>query len=126
MNDALTEGAFAVLGALICAIVPAILYRQGGIGGGDLKLLAACGALLQSTQGIEAEMYAFFGAALFAPAILAYRGQLIATLKNSAAIFMNLFLPKEKRRTVEDSALSWLRLGPAVLFGVLLTAYLHW
>lgn len=125
-NDALTEGGFAILGAVVCAIVPAILYRQGAVGGGDLKLLAACGAMLQSSQGVEAEMYTFFGATLFAPAFLAYRGQLISTLRNSALIFGNFFLPKEKRRTVDDKGLSWLRLGPAVLFGVMLTAYLHW
>ena len=126
MNDALTEGGLSVVGALICALVPMMLYRQGAIGGGDLKLLAAMGAILQTTLGVEAEMYCFFGAALFAPAILAYQGKLIATLKNSYLILANLFLPKSKQRTVEATALSWLRLGPAVLFGVALTAYLHW
>ena len=126
MNDAIEEGGLAFLGAAICAIVPALLFRQGAIGGGDLKMFAACGALLQPLQGVEAQMYAFFGAALFAPAILAYRGELLATLKNSAAIFMNFFLPKEKRRIVDNKGLSWLKLGPALLFGVMLTAYLHW
>jgi len=126
MNDALTEGGLALVGAFVCALVPLMLYRQGAIGGGDLKLLAAIGAILQTTLGVEAEMYGFFGAALFAPAMLAYQGKLIATLKNSFAIFVNLFLPKDKRRNVEETALSWLRLGPAVLFGVALTAYLHW
>lgn len=125
-NDALTEGGFSLLGAFMCALVPMMLYRQGAIGGGDLKLLAGIGALLQTTLGVEAEMYAFFGAALFAPAILAYQGKLIATLKNSFAILVNMFLPKAKRKTVEETALSWLRLGPAVFFGVALTAYLHW
>jgi len=126
MNDALTEGGLSLVGAFLCGIVPVVLYRQGGIGGGDLKLLAGVGAILQPTLGVEAEMYCFFGAALFAPALLAYRGKLIATLKNSYSILVNMFLPKTKRRTVEESSLSWLRLGPAVLFGVALTAYLHW
>ncbi len=126
MDAALTEGGFSLGGMLMCAVVPAILYRQGAIGGGDLKLLAAVGGFLQTTYGIEAEMYAFFGAALIAPAILAYQGKLILTIKNSFAILANLFLPKAKRRTVEETALTWLRLGPAVLFGVALTAYLHW
>jgi prepilin peptidase CpaA len=125
-NDALTEGGFSIVGALICGLVPMILYRQGAIGGGDLKLFAGIGAIMQTTLGVEAEMYSFFGAALFAPAILAYQGKLVATLKNSYSILVNLFLPKAKRRTVEEAALSWLRLGPAVFFGVALTAYLHW
>ena len=126
MEAALTEGGFSLAGAAVCAIVPVLLYRQGAIGGGDLKLLAAVGAILQTTLGVESQMYGFFGAALFAPAMLAYQGKLISTLKNSFTIFVNLFLPKGKRKNVEETALSWLRLGPAVLFGVVLTAYLHW
>lgn len=126
MDSALTEGGYSVVGALVCALVPAMMYRQGAIGGGDLKLLAGLGALLQTMMGIEAEMYGFFSAALIAPAILAYQGKLISTLKNSLAIFANLFLPKAKQRPVEESALSWFRLGPALFFGVALTVYLHW
>jgi prepilin peptidase CpaA len=123
---ALTEAGFSIVGALVCALVPAILYRQGAIGGGDLKLLAGVGALLQTMLGVEAEMYGFFAAALIAPGILAYQGKLIATLKNSFAILANVFLPKARRRTVEETALSWFRLGPALFFGVALTVYLHW
>jgi prepilin peptidase CpaA len=126
MNVALQEGGASIVGALVCALVPAMLYRQGAIGGGDLKLLAGLGALLQTMMGIEAEMYGFFAAALVAPAVLAYQGKLIATLKNAFAIFGNMFLPKAKQRPVEESALSWFRLGPALFFGVALTAYLHW
>lgn len=126
MDSALTEGGFSIVGALVCALVPALLYRQGAIGGGDLKLLACLGALLQTMFGVEAEMYGFFAAALIAPARLAYDGKLIATLKNAFTILANLFLPKAKQRHVEETALSWFRLGPALLFGVALTAYLHW
>jgi prepilin peptidase CpaA len=126
MDNALTESGFSIVGALVCALVPALLYRQGAIGGGDLKLLACLGAILQTMLGVEAEMYGFFAAALIAPARLAYDGKLIATLKNALTILANLFLPKAKQRHVEETALSWFRLGPALLFGVALTAFLHW
>ena len=33
---------------------------------------------------------------------------------------------RSKRKTVDETAFSWLRLGPAVFVGVALTAYLHW
>jgi prepilin peptidase CpaA len=126
MEAALTEGGFSIVGALVAALVPALLYKQGAIGGGDLKLLAGLGAILQTMLGVEAEMYGFFAAALIAPARLAYEGKLIATLKNAFTILANLFLPKAKQRHVEETALSWFRLGPALFFGVALTAYLHW
>ena len=94
--------ALSIVGALVCALVPAMLYRQGAIGGGDLKLLAGLGALLQTMMGVEAEMYGFFAAALVAPAILAYQGKLISTLKNVVVILANMFLPKAKQTTVEE------------------------
>ncbi|MBS2014637.1 MAG: prepilin peptidase [Deltaproteobacteria bacterium] len=126
MDVALTEGGFSIGGAVLTALVPALMYRQGAIGGGDVKLLLALGALLQPMLGVEAEMYGFFAAALVAPARLAYEGKLIATLKNAGTILMNLFLPKAKQRTVAEAAMSWFRLGPALFFGVALTVYLHW
>jgi prepilin peptidase CpaA len=126
MDDALQEGLYAVGGAALCAVVPMLLYRQGAIGGGDVKLFAALGALLQPTVGVEAQMYGFFCGALFAPAMLAYEGKLFSTLKNALAIGANFFLPKDRQRTIEATALSWFRLGPAILVGVLLVAYLHW
>jgi prepilin peptidase CpaA len=126
MNVAMTESGFSLCGAVVCALVPVILYRQGALGAGDVKLLCALGAILQTMFGVEAEMYGFFAAALFAPARLAYEGKLFATLKNVVVISANAFLPKSKQRNVEESTLSWLRLGPPIFVGVLLTAYLHW
>jgi len=126
LDVALPEGGFSIGGAVLTALVPLLMYRQGAIGGGDVKLLAALGALLQPMLGVEAEMYGFFAAALVAPARLAYEGKLIATLKNAGTILMNMFLPKAKQRAVAEAAMSWFRLGPALFFGVALTVYLHW
>lgn len=126
MEAALMQGAYSFAGILVCLLVPLFLYRQGALGGGDLKLIAAIGALLQTMNGIEAEMYGFFAAALLAPAKLAYEGTLLSALKNAFTLFTNFFVPESKKRPVEQSALSWFRLGPALFVGVALTAYLHW
>jgi prepilin peptidase CpaA len=123
---ALYEGGYALGGAALCSVVPLLLFRQGAIGGGDLKLLAAVGALLQPVLGVEAQMYGFFAAAVLAPASLAFEGKLLVTIKNALAIGANLFLPKTQQRSVDSSALSWFRLGPAIFIGVLLTTVLHW
>jgi len=126
LDYALTEGGISVGGAVLCGLVPALLHRQGAIGGGDLKLLAALGAWLQPMAGVEAEMYGFFSATLVAPARLAYQGKLLSTLKNSLTILGNMFLPKAKQRQVDEVTMSWFRLGPFLFFGVLLTTYLRW
>ncbi|MCA9581994.1 MAG: prepilin peptidase, partial [Myxococcales bacterium] len=36
----------SVLGLLACGVVPYFMFWQGGMGGGDVKLFAALGALL--------------------------------------------------------------------------------
>ena len=122
----MVEGGSSLLGAVACSIVPGILYRQDAIGGGDVKLLAAMGALLQPLVGLEAEMYSFFAAGLIAPAFLAYEGKLFRTIKNTALLAANPLLPKKKRRPVEPALLTWFRFGPAIFLGTAYTAYLHW
>jgi prepilin peptidase CpaA len=124
--EALQEGGFSLAGALLCALVPLLLFRQNAIGGGDVKVLAAIGAILQPKLGVEAEMYAFFGAAIVAPARLAYEGKLFRTLKNAMVLLVNPFLPKDKRREVEQEAMSWFRFGPAVFVGTALAVALNW
>jgi prepilin peptidase CpaA len=49
---------FSILGAAACLLVPAALYSAGAIGGGDVKLFAAIGAMLRTLIGVEAEFYA--------------------------------------------------------------------
>ncbi len=126
MDIAAREGGFSIGGAIVCAIVPLMLYRQGAIGGGDIKLMAAIGAMLQTLLGIEAEMYGIVSAVLLAPAQLAYQGKLLSSIQNTFKIGLNFFLPKDKRSAVNESALTWFRLGPALFLGVAFTAYLRW
>jgi prepilin peptidase CpaA len=126
MDEAVTEAGWSLGGAIACAIIPLILYRQSAIGFGDVKLFAALGALLQPAIGFEAETYGFVAAALLAPARLAYEGKLLKTLKNTLALVVNPFMPKEKRHTIDQEMMSWFRLGPAIFVGTTLAALLHW
>jgi prepilin peptidase CpaA len=123
---ALTEGGYSIAGALATAFVPFILWRQSAIGPGDLKLLAALGAILKPGIGVEAEMYAFLLATLIAPARLAYQGKLLQTLKNAGTITLNFFRPKDKKKPVDQEALSWFRMGPAIFVGTAAASFLHW
>src|SRR5512140_1711122 len=74
---------FSLVGVVTCGLIPLLLYRSGAIGGGDVKLLGALGAVLRPFVGIETEMYAFIVAALYAPVRLAYEGKLLRTLGNT-------------------------------------------
>lgn len=125
-TGALTEGAYSLVGALACALVPALFYWKGGIGGGDVKLFAALGALCHPMAGLEVETYAFVAAAIIAPAKLAYQGVLWKTLGRSLSIIINPLRRPENRREIPPEVLTWFRLGPAIFVGAMTTILLHW
>jgi prepilin peptidase CpaA len=104
----------ALLGILICALVPFLLWRTGGMGGGDLKLFAALGALLGVRAGLEVQLVAFTVAALLVPAVLAYRGQLLQVLRNTGRLLINPFIPAHKRHSLPSEVLTEVRFGPAI------------
>jgi prepilin peptidase CpaA len=125
------RGAFSGLGAsatgaLLCALVPLFMYWKGAIGGGDIKLFAAIGALCHPMDGLEMETYAFVAAALIAPAKLAYKGLLFQTLGRSLTLLTNPFRKAEKRTEIPPEMMTWFRLGPAIFVGAATTVLLHW
>lgn len=125
----LSEGGAALgmsfAGILVCALVPLLLYRAGGIGGGDVKLLLAIGALLRPSIGIEAELYAFVAITLYAPARLVYEGKLLRSLGNAFSLFTDVFRPEEKRKKVDPELLSTVRFGPCVFLGTVIAAIVN-
>jgi prepilin peptidase CpaA len=110
-------------GFVLVSVVPGLLYRAGGMGGGDLKLLAAIGLVLGPLAGLEVELFAFCLAALYAPIKLIWEGKLMASVKMIAAIAVRPLLPKHRRpAAVEPEELTSLRFGPAIFGAALLTA----
>jgi prepilin peptidase CpaA len=123
---ALVAFAYSVVGALVCSLVPLFLYRLSAIGGGDVKLLAALGALCMPMLGLEAELYGFVAAALIAPARLAFEGKLFATLGNAGRLALNPLLPKAKRTEIDPAKLTWFKMGPAIFAGTVLAIFANW
>ncbi|MBX3193149.1 MAG: prepilin peptidase [Labilithrix sp.] len=119
------QAAFALGGALACAIVPLYMHRRGALGGGDVKLFAALGAALHPLAGLEAETYAFVAAALIAPAQLAWEGKLLRTLANTLALVLNPLRARSHQAAVPGEMVTWFRLGPAVFLGTAATFVVH-
>ncbi len=122
---ALTHGGLAVVGAVFCAIAPVIMFWRGAMGGGDVKLYAAIGALCHPMLGIEAQMYSLIAAAILAPARMAYEGKLFRALGGALRVLLNPFRPRAKRTVVPAEAMTWFRLGPAIFLGTVMTLVAH-
>jgi prepilin peptidase CpaA len=110
----------SLTGALLAAVVPFVLWRARALGGGDLKLFVALGALLGPMLGLEAQMMAFACGALIVPMRLAWKGELLGALARSLSLVTNALRPAAKRRAVDAAAMTWFRLGPAIFAGTLL------
>lgn len=116
------DGALAALiGTLVVVAVPLCLFlftRGRAIGGGDVKALAALGAWLGPTAGLEAEMLGFIFLALFALGWECLRGRGGALLRRS----FGLVLPSRggAAATASPAESVEMRFGPALFFGTLL------
>jgi prepilin peptidase CpaA len=93
------------------------MFWRGGLGGGDVKLFAALGALLGVRHGLDAEMFAFVAMTLFFPGKLAWNGKLLSVLYGTLRSLMNPFVAREKRAPLPDELRMNLRLGPAIFVG---------
>jgi prepilin peptidase CpaA len=112
----------SLIGIVLCTLVPGIVYqfsRGQGIGGGDIKLFAALGALLGPMQGLEVELSAFLLLGLFAMFRLAFLGQLGRTLKRSIFVAAGLFIKSLRERVaLTEAPMTTLRMGPAIAAAV--------
>jgi prepilin peptidase CpaA len=113
-------------GLLACGLPPLAIYMFRALGGGDVKLLAMCGAGLGPVIGLEAELYAFTLGALFGLARAAYDGTLFQTLLGSASLLTNPLLPKRYQREVSQGAMREVRFGPFIAAGVAAAILAHW
>jgi prepilin peptidase CpaA len=116
----------SLLGVLLCALTPYLLFRIDAMGGGDVKLLALVGAFVGPILGLELELSAFIGMALFAPVRLAYEGKLLGVLGNTLVLVANPFLPKQRKREVSRELLTAFKFGPAVLVANVVVLVAHW
>jgi prepilin peptidase CpaA len=113
------------LGVVVSAIVPLVLHRNGGLGGGDLKLFCALGAWLGPSRGLEAQLFAFVVLALWALGLLAVRGKLFPVLRSTFWLAIGWALPARWRRPVPSALLTSMRFGPDIALGTFVTLWLE-
>lgn len=107
---------FAIVGAVACGIVPFLAWRKGEMGGGDVKLFAAIGALIGPTLGfdVEARAFAFSLLVLFPYRLVRHRALGVA-LRNVGIGLANVFRKKDARAPyLTGPKLPPVILGPAI------------
>lgn len=121
----------AALGILFCLAVPYGLFRASkgaAIGGGDVKLFAAIGALLGPLAGLRIELASLLVLCVCALVTLAWRGELLAWLKHTAHFAFRWLASgrlvfqragsneSAQRHSLPLDQLLTMRLGPAICF----------
>jgi len=117
--------AFSVIAAILCGLLPYLMFRKGAAGGGDVKLLAAIGAISGASFGLETQLFGFAVATFASLTLLAYRGRLIATLANALFLAINPLLPSRYRRIAAAETMSTIRMGIPFFIGALIAAWLR-
>jgi len=113
--------AYTLLGGIVlCSIVPGVLYALGGMGGGDLKLFAAIGLCMGPLVGMDIQLVSYVVALLLVPLYLAREGRLRATVRQSATVLQNMWLPVARRTPVAREQMTSVRFAPAIFAAALL------
>jgi prepilin peptidase CpaA len=112
-----------LLGLLACTIVPAILWRLGALGGGDLKLFAATGLCVGPAAGLDIQLTAHLLAAAALPLYFMRRGGAVHTLRGAWMLLSNIFRPAASRTALDPAQLTFFRFAPAIFGAALWVSY---
>jgi len=113
----------ALLGAALSALLPWLVYRAGGMGGGDVKLFAAVGTLMPPLASLHAVTYAFAVGAAWAILLLARKGRIALAFGTVLRLFSSRF---DARRAPLTREMTELCFGPAIFVGTLLAVVVCW
>lgn len=117
----------SLVAAFLSGLPPYLLFRRGVMGGGDVKLFAALGALMgfDLLLGVETQLTAFAIAMLAACAGLVWRGALLVTLSNAFAVGLAPLLPLSWRREPCPELLAPVRMGASIFVAAALLLLPH-
>ena len=123
----LEQGLLSAVSAVVSGVGPYLLFRRKAIGGGDVKLFAALGAVtgFDPLLGLRIQVVAFAVALFGALCLQAWRGRLLATLASAVAIPLNKVLPARYQLRVREDLRTPVRMGGAILAATATCALPH-
>lgn len=116
----------AVVGVAVCGVIPVFSYARGEMGGGDVKLFAALGALGGPVFGFDVQAFALMVLLLVVtPWRLFRHGLLRVGGRNAVRVIANWFRTKERRVACEPIKMPRVIMAPSILAGLCLAAVRH-
>lgn len=110
----------ALLGVIAVGIIPFFFFRAGAMGGGDVKLYAAIGALAGPLLGTEILLLSTALAGLQAVVMIARMGRLREATRTTFQLLVNSVRRPSQRVPIPVESRIPMRLGPAIAFGTLI------
>ena len=124
IEGALYAAAWSLSGALACICLPMFMFTRGALGGGDVKLFAAVGALCHPALGLRAQLYSFAVGGLYALALAASRGRLQAILGNAMRVVLRS-MRSSSAHPLPLQEMTPVRFGPAIFLGTAASVWLR-
>lgn len=109
----------AATGLLLCGGVLFIVALAGGMGGGDVKMMAATGALIGMPDGLWALLYAALFGGLLAVGAALVRGDLWRALRNIGSWTAGLLHLTKERPPLGQGKPLWVPYGVAIAAGAI-------
>jgi len=111
----------------LSAFVPYLVFRRGGMGGGDVKVFGALGAItgFDVLVGVEIQLGALLVSMAVACGALAWKGDLLRTLGNALVQVLNPIIPIRWRQEPCDALSAHVRMGGAIFVATGVSATPH-
>lgn len=116
----ITDSLAGLFGALLLF---AVLYKFGVVAAGDVKLMAAVGALKGFSFVLYSGFYAICFAGLIGLALLIWKGRLVASLKWMGGSLASFVVPWMQRPTLEGGTTT-MPFAPPIFLGVIYALWL--
>jgi prepilin peptidase CpaA len=123
-RQAVMVACLSILSAVGSAIIPALLARSGGLGGGDVKLFAAIGAACGIFVAFYAQTYAYVFAMVQALFVVLRQGKLKKTVANIRGLFAKRVAEVEP--DARHASFTQVKFAPAIFAGLVVATWAQW
>jgi prepilin peptidase CpaA len=124
-GKALESMQWSALGALACGFPLLVSFWFGWVGGGDVKLITAMGALGGISSGLESVFLALLSASAFVFVRLCWNGVFLRTVGNGLAVAATRTVLRGRLVEPRSELTSTLRFGPFALAGASISLAMH-